>query len=183
MTLVEVRKRGGINHVGTEVKRVIIELCCENSSLLGQRTPRGTLVVRVTEEDDMNNPEVVQFIAIQLQVSVRPVMLWVSVPCATGCTWLRTVPHVRDDPKYQKRAANDRCLAQNALTLVHCACSFHRSVCWEWPRFTDLWRDGVTSELERLELKACDVDGCAFNLMAQGGFIKKPWRIMRMTCH
>eukprot|EP00971_Amphidinium_carterae_P298242 5926189-Amphidinium_carterae.2 len=66
----------------------------------------------------------------------------------------------------------------NALTLVHCACDHKRSVCWEWPRFSELWNAGVASELQQLGLKPCDIDGCAFNLSVQGELVKKPWRLV-----
>eukprot|EP00971_Amphidinium_carterae_P298243 5926189-Amphidinium_carterae.3 len=56
--LSDLHKQGGLNRVVSGINRVVIELCCEPNSLLGCRAPRGTLVVRVTQEDDLNNPGV-----------------------------------------------------------------------------------------------------------------------------
>eukprot|EP00971_Amphidinium_carterae_P081414 1610790-Amphidinium_carterae.1 len=178
INLHDLRERGGLNHVSDGVERVVIELCCETNSLLGQRSPSGTLVVRVTEKDDLSSPESIRYLVVQIQSSRLPIMLWVSVPCTTGCTWLRTTPHIKDDPRHKQKVAQDRCLAKNALTLVHCAYKAKRVVCWEWPRFSDLWKSGVADELQRLGFQACDIDGCAFNLLVQGELVMKPWRIM-----
>eukprot|EP00971_Amphidinium_carterae_P299247 5945300-Amphidinium_carterae.2 len=163
---------------GDDVQRIVIELCCESDSLIGRRSPQGTLVVRVTQKDDLCEPKHVRQLAILIQKAKHPVLLWVSVPCTTGCTWLRTTPHLKDDPQHQKKVAYDRCLANNALTLVRCAHDSKRVVCWEWPRHTDLWKVGVHDELKSIGLETCDVDGCAFNLRIKGELVKKPWRVM-----
>eukprot|EP00971_Amphidinium_carterae_P349384 6490992-Amphidinium_carterae.1 len=178
ITLSELRRKGGLAHLSKSVCRVVVELCCESDSTIGRRAMSGTLVIRVTQDDDLSEPRNVRYLATQLKVSVRPVLLWVSVPCTTGCPWLRTVPEVRKKPMHQWKAALDKCLSSNALTLVNCACEHKRSVCWEWPRYSDLWKAGVSSELQRLGLEVCDIDGCDFKLMAQDTLIKKPWRIM-----
>eukprot|EP00971_Amphidinium_carterae_P059634 1179298-Amphidinium_carterae.2 len=178
VTLSELRHQGGLGRMSDDVQRIVIELCCEPDSLLGRRSPQGTLVVRVTLRDDLCDPESIRYLAVEIQKSKRPLMLWVSVPCTTGCTWLRTVPHIRRDPGHIRKAAYDKCLASNALTLVRCAHESRRVVCWEWPRYSDLWKEGAANELERLGFKSCDIDGCAFGLRVQGELVKKPWRIM-----
>jgi len=38
-------------------RRIIIEICCERNSIIGQRAPNGCLVIRITEEDNILKDE------------------------------------------------------------------------------------------------------------------------------
>eukprot|EP00971_Amphidinium_carterae_P339000 6476576-Amphidinium_carterae.2 len=88
---------------------------------MGQRAPVGTVVIRVTQDDDLLCASTVRQVVELLQSSSWPILVWVSVPCTTGCTWLRTMPHLRTDEKHLQKVKHDRCLTENAMTIVKCA--------------------------------------------------------------
>eukprot|EP00971_Amphidinium_carterae_P342057 6481210-Amphidinium_carterae.2 len=169
MSISELRDQGGVNSL---------------KGRLGKRASEGTLVVRVTQHDNLLNKSTVREVEKLLSESPWPIMLWISVPCNTGCPWFRTIPNIRNDPRHIQKLEHDKSLAKNALALVRYAHNAGRVACWGWPRFCDHWKAGgidqcgVAAQLQQLGLKACDFDGCAFGLRVKGEYMKKPWRIM-----
>ena len=70
--------------------RRLIELCCGESSLLGQKCTscsKGCGCIRLTQKIDMTSDAGLAFALCQ--ITHAQTLLWCSIPCTGGCPWNR----------------------------------------------------------------------------------------------
>ena len=75
------------------IDRVIIEYCCYENSLMGQkiRESRGCKVIRVTEDHDQTTDAGCNWLLRKIAKIPKhlPILLWGSIPCTGGTPWAR----------------------------------------------------------------------------------------------
>lgn len=83
---------------------MMLEVCCRPDSKLGdvsRKTASGCMVIRVTKDDDVLNPETRKRIVRQVLTLLRELpsgrrrLVWASLPCTGGASWIhvnKTIP-------------------------------------------------------------------------------------------
>ena len=175
-----------------EVKRVIIEICGSEDSLLGGVDgPHGSdcHVVRVTERLDLNSYRTRRdLLEVAKGYAKRgvPILVWVSLPCAGGSTWTfvnLTIP--QNAPKvYEEKRKFLKLWSSfvNLSTGLDC-CHVHYAL--EWPRGCTYWdMKRVQKWLDNHKCVKVNFDGCRLGLVNHEGIpVKKPWTIATMMSH
>ena len=76
-----------------QVKRVIVEVCCSEDSLLGKiadKEYQDCKVIRITEKEDLNDPSTRKQVVSQCKEHRKlghPILIWTSLPCTGGTSW------------------------------------------------------------------------------------------------
>ena len=166
---------------GEEVVRIVLEICCDEGSILGSRCPPDCGVVRVSLQSDINVAKNREKIKEVVKNCRMPLLVWISTPCTTGCPWHRTNPSIAEDRAWQEKHRTDMETAKSAKAILDvainkgngCACV------WEWPKGCDHWKHDIgESILQHPKLEKCEFDGCSYGCMSDGALVQKPWRIM-----
>ena len=175
-----------------EVKRVIIEICCSEDSLLGRVDgPYGSdcHVVRVTEKMDLNSYKTRRdLLEVAKGYAKRgvPILVWVSLPCTGGCTWTfvnLTIPQNAPNVYEEKRKFLKLWSSfVNLSTGLDC-CPVHYAL--EWPRGCTYWdMKRVQKWLDNHKCVKANFDGCRLGLVNHEGIpVKKPWTIASTMSH
>ena len=175
-----------------EVKRVIIEICCSEDSLLGRvdgRYGSDCHVARVTERMDLN-PEKTRRDLLEVAKGYAkrgvPILVWVSLPCTGGSTWTfvnLTIP--QNAPKvYEEKRTFLKLWSSfvNLSTGLDC-CHVHYAL--EWPRGCTYWdMKRVQKWLDDHKCVKANFDGCRLGLVNHEGIpVKKPWTVATTMSH
>ena len=79
------------------VKRVIVEVCCSEDSLIGQVADKefqDCKVICITEKDNLNDPSTRKRIVSACKEHHRkghPILIWTSLPCTGGTSGLKSI--------------------------------------------------------------------------------------------
>eukprot|EP00971_Amphidinium_carterae_P097772 1934644-Amphidinium_carterae.1 len=159
---------------------MFMEVCCGRESVLGKRVVDEVCVIRITEEDDLTQKTVQNWISRIAQGWGDKAWLWVSTPCTTGCAWHRTnAAYVQTEGFKEKHALNTM-LAEIASQCVDVVMHYGGRIAWEWPRGNDMWQTEPGMHMSRhagcVEIA---FDGCSFGTCSERGIrIKKPWKVI-----
>ena len=120
--------------------RVVLELCCEEDSVLSMNVVGRSLTVRVTEALNLADSHTVRVLNAIVRVAEHmniDVHIWISIPCTAGCTWQR-VNRARGfrtgDINFTKE------LIRVGLAVATNVIKIEGKVYWEWPETNDLWQ-------------------------------------------
>ena len=83
-------KKGKAFDFPETARRIIVEICCAENSVLGERAPQECTVIRITEAHDILNDDTmmaVRQVVYRAGSQGSPVLLWVSFPCTGGSLW------------------------------------------------------------------------------------------------
>ena len=163
----------------------VMEVCCEEDSLLvtmvEQRGGRGMRLGLFNGYDLLTDSGLQK--AVQAVREHRPRVLWISMPC--GAT--SPIQHLNEltpeaRKKSMKRRQRSKKLVRNGVKLMNEQLCLGGEVLQEWPFPNDAWRQREVQELwQALEQagrsETVRVDGCAYGLRCEEGFLKKPWML------
>ena len=163
----------------------VMEVCCEEDSLLvtmvEQRGGRGMRLGLFNGYDLLTDSGLQK--PIQSLREHRPRVLWISMPC--GAT--SPIQHLNEltpeaKKKSMKRRQRSKKLVRNGVKLMNEQLCLGGEVLQEWPFPNDAWRQREVQELwHALEqagrAEVIRVDGCAYGLRCEEGFLKKPWML------
>ena len=153
--------------------RTLVEFCTSDNSKLGQRTPRGCKVVRLTLSDDLTTEAGMERARKEVQAANDDGegLLYGSLPCIAGCPWGNVnIKKPGGKSRLRKQRKIFKKLLANWLRLGRLNQSLGGAHAFEWPKHCSLWKE-VAVEQMRAELGLEDVvfDGCAVGLEAQHG--------------
>ncbi len=168
--------------------RLLIEICCDKNSRLGQQTEAsdGCQVLRITEEDDFTTQECVEKIknAIQCWGDTKSILVWSSIPCTGGSTWqyVNEAVYTRSNNELAlRRLRNLRSVFEklwiNFELIAEDVISGGGSIVIEWPAMCTYWKHPrVEHFVQRHGIGKTRIDGCAYGMRGVcGGYVKKPW--------
>ena len=169
--------------------RMIIELCCGETSKLGNR-PRhseGCYVQRVTLRLDFTSERGVKEVIKALNRGFgSQILLWVSFPCTGGSTWQHLNWHRGTDATRERILQHQSLFRRLWINLERIESEILRvgaKIAIEWPKGCAYWKwETVQAFILRNRLNSVILDGCAFGLVAKHGSLKgfpirKPWRV------
>ena len=130
-----------------EMDLLVLELCCDESSQLGLRTPAGCGLYRVTSTQNIVSNDTRAMInniidtAKENKVHVHG---HVSIPCTAGCRWAqvnRSLGFPTGDIETTKT------MIKRARTIVQRIADGSGTFSWEWPDKNELWQEGEIQDL------------------------------------
>ena len=164
-------------------ERLLIELCCEESSELSENVVGRSLAIRVTQSHDMTSKRTIKALHKVIRTSQHmnlSIHVWVSIPCTAGCSF--------KFPNAAKGiATGDFQLTEELVRIAIGVCKHVDSaggfIHWEWPKTSDLWNlECVKEFLGSRDAKTSLVSTAAAGLKFQQPdgsrvCLKKFWRI------
>ena len=87
------RANATVQRPEAQVKRVVVEVCCSEDSLLGQiadKEYQDCEVIRITEKEDLHDPSTRKRIVSSCKEHRRlghSILIWASLPCTGGTSW------------------------------------------------------------------------------------------------
>ena len=164
--------------------RVVIEVCCEEDSVISMNVLGRSLAGRVTEALNLADSRTVTVLHAIMRVAEHmniDVHFWISIPCTAGCTWQR-VNRAKGfkpgDVNLQKE------LIRVCLDLAMYVRKIDRKVAWEGPETNELCRhNDVQLFIDTWKLKpaliASSAVGMAFNVFGYEDevYVNKRWKI------
>ncbi|MEL7484680.1 MAG: hypothetical protein AAFN41_10025, partial [Planctomycetota bacterium] len=166
---------------------IVVELCCEPNSTIGQiigREFRNIVSIRVTANDDLLSHYLKATLRRELETAGKPVLLFTAPPCTSGSTWQRV--NAKEYPGREIFREKDMSLSLSLLeasVALYCELNVPlKEFAMEWPRDCELWRHARTAAATgRLDYEARSHGGCLqraiFDGCSFGTLIRKPWRI------
>ena len=167
-----------------KAQRVIIEVCCNQDSIIGELAHSEfpeCKVVRITESMDLNSPDTrkeVLKIAKSYHRAGAQVLTWVSLPCTGGSAWTRInlkIPKNRDTVLEARK--DFRKLWASFVDLSQGLDQVGVQYCVEWPRDCEYWGwSKIRKWLDLHPFVYAKFDGCRFGLKdRRHNPVKKPW--------
>ena len=164
--------------------RVVIEVCCEEDSVISMNVVGRSLAGRVTEALNLADSRTVTVLHAIMRVAEHmniDVHFWISIPCTAGCTWQR-VNRAKGSKAGDVNLAKE--LIRVCLDLATHVMKIGGKVYWEWPETNDLWQYyDVQLFIDEWKLKpaliASSAVGMAFNVPGYQDevYVKKRWKI------
>ena len=167
------------------IRRRIVEFCCGHESLIGQRAPADTDVVRLTIDDDLTTDAGLAKALAAVSDPDVPTLLFGALPCTGGSpyqhlNWYRgekTRAKIREHRRIFKK------LWKNFELVAEACIAAGGKVAIEWPRNCTYWKlFRVRQFIRRHDLHEYKLDGCMYNLRSKvkqkyGKLLTKPWSI------
>ena len=159
----------------------VLELCCEaESGITSAVEALGGIGIRCGLHNgcDLNKNAGYNKVVSLLQ-DEKPDLVWVALPCGpTSQIQELNMLTPEGYQKIQEKVRKSKRLASRAVSIMEMQAASGRDVCQGWPRHNKGWKFQVISNFWRKrDTFEAFVDGCAYGLRVEEGFIKKPWRI------
>ena len=165
--------------------RTLIEGCCNENSVLSQRTKwsKGCQCIPIDEVMDLCSTEAWEICTTHLCSPNSA--FWFSCPCAGGSSW-QNYNWTRGEEVREKIRGHWKLfhiLWRRFEKIAKYAIEHGASVFVEWPRKCSYWHDDkVRKFLSKNKFEFGDFDGCMYGLVALSGKdsgmpINKPWRV------
>ena len=180
------RANATVQRPEAQVKRVIVEVCCSEDSLLGQiadKEYQDCKVIRITEKEDLNDPSTRKHIVSLCKEHRRlghPILIWTSLPCTGGTSWSHVNLSFDGDREkvYEARKKFNKLWA-SFVDLSDSLTTCRPNYAVEWPRSCVYWSwHRVHKWMEKHQLIKTNFDGCRYGLKDSHGIpVKKPWTV------
>ena len=167
-------------------KRLIIEVCCGDDSLIGNlaiNKYKDCKVVRITESMNLNDPKTrreVLSIAKEAHKDGLRILVWASLPCTGGSQWARLNLAVDKNRSavFEARRKFTKLWA-SFVDLSHGLDRLLVDYAIEWPQDCEYWKwTRIVKWIEGKPIRKAHFDGCRFGLRNEKGeSVKKPWTI------
>ena len=167
-------------------KRLIIEVCCGDDSLIGNlaiNKYKDCKVVRITESMNLNDPKTrreVLSIAKEAHKDGLRILVWASLPCTGGSQWARLNLAVDKNRSavFEARRKFTKLWA-SFVDLSHGLDRLLVDYAIEWPKDCEYWKwTRIVKWIEGKPIRKAHFDGCRFGLRNEKGeSVKKPWTI------
>ena len=162
--------------------RIVIEICCDSDSYIGEYAPANVTVYRVTMLHDFRLHCCAQGVCDIISSATSPVCVHVSLPC-TGGSPVRflNIAVGRGEDKRKQQYRDFRRFMKSLAKVAKAVCKHDAYITIEWPKGCDYWHDDRVRTIMRVCcLRTTALDGCAYGLTAMYGsdrglLMKKTW--------
>ena len=125
-----------------EAQRLLVELCCSESSKLGDMSRKAALgckVMRVTEKDNLNSTACQRRIKTGIKKFLRThkpkdVMIWASLPCTGGSPWQYVSTQMPSDKARVRRHVREFNKLWKSLVATIESIDEPITIAIEWPK-------------------------------------------------